>query len=99
MLFFALVFEDTDDATPVYAFVLFLSANMMIKLFLRSEWKKISLSKNVKHTHTHFIKDLLFFELHEKLSLSTLSLFLSLSFQALFFSPNVNAKQQREHTT
>jgi hypothetical protein len=44
MLFFALVFEDTDDATPVYAFVLFLSANMMIKLFLRSEWKKISLS-------------------------------------------------------
>ena len=28
MLFFALVFEDTDDATPV-AFVLFLSANMM----------------------------------------------------------------------
>ena len=28
MLFFALVFEDTDDATPVYAFVLFLSANM-----------------------------------------------------------------------
>jgi hypothetical protein len=28
MLFFTLVFEDTDDATPV-AFVLFLSANMM----------------------------------------------------------------------
>ena len=28
MLFFALVFEDTDDATPVCAFALFLSANM-----------------------------------------------------------------------
>ena len=42
-MLFTLVFEDTDDAKPV-AFLLFLSANMMIKLFLRSEWKKISLS-------------------------------------------------------
>ena len=49
-----------------------------------------------KHTHTRFIKDLLFFELREKLSLSV-CVFLSLSFQALFFGLNVNAKQQGKH--
>lgn len=80
---------------------------MMIKLFvfaLKME-ENVSLSyiKCKTHTHTRFIIKTFYssFASPEKLSLSPLSLSLSLSVfsSALLNGLNVNAKQQREHTT
>ena len=82
---------------------------MMIKLFVSAlkmeENVSLSYTKCKTHTHTRFIIKTFYssFASPEKLSLSPLSLSLSFSLSvfssALLNGPNVNAKQQREHTT
>ena len=60
--------------------------------------ENFSLLYNVKHTHARFSKDLLFFELREKRSLSPLSLCFSLCLFKRSFSVRMSTQNSRGNT-